>query len=173
MLTELGRHRRPLPCEREDADEQHPGGEPERRPRARRRDQSGDDSALLFLGSPHIGERRSDGEAERRDAARGADREAEIMADKERDYQTAWQAGREASEALADAKASKAAARDLVREFNRIRRHLAESMFPAACGEMRRAIKRELQDWRKGIAKAAELREQWEPSEPFSEGLES
>src|SRR3546814_3712647 len=57
-----------------------------------------------------------------KDAARGADSEAEIYAEAERDYQAAWQAGSRCADLETEAKEERAAACELVGE---LRRHYA------------------------------------------------
>lgn len=72
--------------------------------------------AIVYLGERHIGE-DSEGEEAKRDAARGADSEAEFLAESARDYQEAWRSGRDIAERLEEAEAEAEAARDLARSI--------------------------------------------------------
>lgn len=69
-------------------------------------DQSRYDSAIVYLGEWHLGEPGGSEYKDEQaigDAARGADLEAEILAERERDYQEAFMAGQRASELEAEA----------------------------------------------------------------------
>lgn len=72
--------------------------------------------AIVYLSERHIGD-DSEGEEAKRDAAHGADQEAETLAESARDYQEAWQAGRDLAERLEEAEADAKAARDLARSI--------------------------------------------------------
>lgn len=141
------------------------------------RDMSEDGSALLFFGSLHYGDkggdeysRTSDCSDAVKDAARGADREAEIYAERERDYQEAWQAGSRCADLETEAKEGRADARGLVRE---LRQHLNAGgrLGERMCATLRGAIRSHIRDASRAAIKARELREQWGDSEPFAEGL--
>lgn len=120
--------------------------------------------AVVFLADRHAGgpggaEGAEGDDSAIRDAASGADSEAESAAERERDYQESYALGREAAEAIEEADAERADARELMREL----RGLA-SLPAAVCAELRASIAGKLRRARRGYAKAAALwREHGEP----------
>ena len=113
--------------------------------------------AVVFLNARHMGEPGGAEGAEgddsaMRSAAYGADREAELSAERERDYQESYQHGRDAADAIEEAKAERADARALMREL----RGLA-ALPPAVCAELRASIAGKLRRARRRYAKAAAL----------------
>ena len=133
------------------------------------RDMGESGSALIFPGALHYGEqggREETGDCDAlRSAARGADGEAEIYAECERDYQTAWQAGSRCADMETEAKEERAAARELVGE---LRRHYAAggAMGAAMCRTLRNAIRQHIRDASKAAAKARELIGEYEWTRP-------
>jgi hypothetical protein len=75
-----------------------------------------------------------------RDAARWADRLAESTANDRRDYNAAYQAGREAAEADAAAIAARAELMPLLGELRALRRAPVVGETPNACRALRRAV---------------------------------
>lgn len=129
--------------------------------------------AVLYLGrgGVHVGERGehyadSDHYGAHRDAARGADREAEVYAERERDYNRAWRAGSDACDAIAEADSDRDAARKLLAE---IRVRAADDM-PAVCNAIRATIKGHLRDARRNYAKAAAAWAELGENDAFREG---
>lgn len=120
--------------------------------------------AVIFLADRHAGEPGGAEGAEGddsaiRDAASGADSEAEAAAERERDYQESYAFGREAADAIEEAKAERESARALMAEL----RGMA-ALPPAVCAELRASIAGKLRRARRQYAKAAGLwREHGEP----------
>lgn len=136
------------------------------------RDMGEDGSALLFLNDRHLGEqggREATGDCDALiSAARGADEEARIYAEKEREYQEAWRAGADCAEKEAEAKEERKAARELARELRAILKHVAPdrfrpSSFPAACATLRGAIRDHIRNASEAAEKARELADQFAP----------
>jgi hypothetical protein len=90
-----------------------------------------------------------------RSACYAADSMAERAAEREREYNEAWQCGSEAANLIESAKSDRAEARRLLGE---IRGKAADDM-PAVCQSIRAAIRGHLENAREGYAKAREL---WE-----------
>lgn len=140
-------------------------------------------SACLFLASLHYGEpggRDCDTEPAMLDAASGADREAELYAEREREYQEAFAAGQACAEAETAYKVNRADARRIVRELRDVRRELRGRPFPTLCDALRSAIRTYLESAVAARDKAATLRSDWggfagtwraHLSEAFAEGL--
>ncbi len=126
-----------------------------------------DGAAIIYLNERHIGpvggEQYPDADhyVAHFDAAHGADREAEILAKSEREYQEAWQAGSQAAEFIEKATTLRTAARELLREFRRMRRAAVAGEFPAACATLRQAIRGHLQSAIDAKEEARELVSQW------------
>lgn len=78
-----------------------------------------DDAAIVYLGERHIGDGGLDPSDDKiaRDAARGADREAELYAEEERAYGAASDAGFRCSEKLGDAASEREEAREMLAEL--------------------------------------------------------
>ncbi len=114
--------------------------------------------AVIFLAERHLGELggaegdKGDDSAIR-DAARGADREAEFAAEREREYQDSYAAGRQAAEAIEEAKAERESARAILAEL----RGKAGADMPASCAALRSSVRASLARARRKYAKAAEL----------------
>jgi len=138
-----------------------------------------DGAAIVYLGERHLGERGGDEYARSRDsnesavreAARGADSEAEILAERERDYQEAFSAGQRTAELEKEAKADKAKARELMAELRTLRRSLDPGTAPKACAALRAVIREGLETMAEKLKEAAELRGQWASEEAYQEGL--
>jgi hypothetical protein len=121
-----------------------------------------DAPAVVFLADRHLGELGGTGsewpyddEKAQRDAARGADREAEIVAEHEREWREASELGRTAAEAIEEASEARSEARELLAE---IRGRTVADM-PATCKAIRGEIARLLRSARRKHDKAREL---WE-----------
>lgn len=148
-------------------------------------DQSGSESAMLFLadmieggasGRDSYRDSASDWE-EALEAARFADGRAERYAEAEREYQEAWQAGRQAAELSEEAAEERKAFLALRAELKAERRSGFER--PAICAALESAVRSHASAWRSAKAKAAKLREEWSGlgawrshmEEAFKEGL--
>lgn len=117
-----------------------------------------DAPAVVFLADRHLGELGgTDGDicAAMRAAARGADREAEIIAEHEREWREASELGRTAAEAIEEASEARLEARELLAE---IRGRTVADM-PATCKAIRGEIARLLRSARRKHDKARKL---WE-----------
>jgi hypothetical protein len=135
-------------------------------------------SALLFLNDRHLGEpggRDCDTEPAMLDAASGADEEARIYAEREREWQEANAAGRDCAEADARAISERAEARRLIRDFRRV----GTSVQPFR-DVIRAAIRQHIESAVEACEKARTLRSDWAGfagtyrahlSEAFAEGL--
>lgn len=132
-------------------------------------------AAIVYLGERHLGERGGDENARSRDynesavreAARGADSEAEILAERERDYQEAMEAGRKCGELEAEAAAEKAKARELMGELRTLRRSLDPGTAPKACAALRAVIREGLETMAEKLKEAAELRGHYDSPRVF------
>jgi hypothetical protein len=132
------------------------------------RDMGEDGSAYVFLNARHLGEvggeeyRGRDHVGAFRDAAHGADREAEIYADAERDYHKAYAAGQKAAEYVEEAAIGRAAARELVAELRAYHRaapgFAVNPLGARMCTTIREAIRQHIRDASKAARKAATLR---------------
>jgi len=138
-------------------------------------------AAVIYLGSLHYGERGGDQyrstddcESAVRDAAYGADREAEVYAEAEREYQEAWQLGQQAAQAVEEA----AGLRETVRRNLAEMRGLAINAPSDQRATLRGCIRRDLAAARELYSTAAALwREHGEPvtwrpelADAFAEG---
>lgn len=143
------------------------------------RDMGEEGAALIFpreLYRGDVGE--ADASRACLEAARGADREAELYAEKEREYQEAWRAGADCAQAEEEAKAERDSARELVRELRTFYRS-GFKLPPAACATIRAGLRAHIRDASKAAAKARELRNDWATlsgwrshlAEAFAEGL--
>lgn len=134
-----------------------------------------DGAAIVYLGERHLGERGGDENARSRDcnesavreAARGADSEAEILAERERDYQEAMEAGRKCGELEAEAAAEKTKARELMGELRTLRRSLDPGTAPKACAALRAVIREGLETMAEKLKEAAELRGHYDSPRVF------
>lgn len=88
------------------------------------------------------------------DAAREANRLADSNAEREREYQSAWQCGNAYGDALEAAKAARVAFRDLVRERRRAK--AAKATAPAICAAIDKAARGYLAEIKKAKATAGE-----------------
>lgn len=84
-------------------------------------------AAIVYLNCTHIGEPGGDehagtdsAESACRDAAHGADREAELMAEAENEYQESWREGQVASDKIEEARTLRAAACHLLPEYRKL-----------------------------------------------------
>ncbi len=136
-------------------------------------------AALVFLASRHVGEK---GEAEyvgpdhygaHRDAAAGADEEARIYAEKEREYQEAYQAGSRAADLREEAATARQEARGLVAELRaEFRARDGRALSGGLCAAMRGAIRGKLDSAMTAMAEAGELISRWGDQDAFKEGLQ-
>lgn len=124
-------------------------------------DSSGDPAARLAFGDVIEGERLDsswDDDSGARDAAKRADSIAEIAADKAREYDSAWQAGRAFAEHMESAQAARAQARELIGDIRRARGDAGFcERFPSIGKALRSAIRDALETWQGERAKACEL----------------
>lgn len=104
-----------------------------------------------------------------REAALRADRMAEIVAERERDYQAVWQKGNEAREAIDDARTFRANA---VRLLGEVRGKLATDM-PETCKTIRRTIARHLESAREEYAKAQRLFAEYGHEDAFTDAADA
>lgn len=137
--------------------------------------------ALIFLQERHIGEPggTSDcpgrkylsdyADSTMREAARGADQEAEFSAEKERDYQEATSAGFQATELLQESAECKASARDLIRELRKVRQTIPANLAPLSCRALRSDIKGLLRRCAKLRDESRALVNQWAGNDAFAE----
>lgn len=131
-------------------------------------DQSGaDGGALIFLNATHKGDGGGynfDASEDQgaRDAAYGADREAEIYGERESAYQERHREGRDVAESLERAAELRASARASLAEI----RGLAVAA-PALCARLRASIAADLERAREIYSKAADA---WSDDDAFTEG---
>jgi len=112
--------------------------------------------AFVFLDERHTGE-DSEGDDAKRDAARGADHEAERAAADEREYHEAWNAGRVTREAVERARQLRADARPILAELRALK--AAGIAAPAACAALRETVAGMLAKARRKVRTA---RQEWE-----------
>jgi hypothetical protein len=145
-------------------------------------DQSGSDSAILFL--PDIvtaGDCGADGARyqaseweEAQEAARYADSRAERYAEAEREYQEAYSAGREAAESLEEAGESRRAFLELRAELkDGCAIELDGAGRPKTRAALESVLKGHCGAWRAAKRRAAELREEWSGLGAWRSHLES
>lgn len=123
--------------------------------------------AVVYLNCRHVGQvggdeyqtSRDSNDSAVRDAARGADSEAEIMAERERDYQESYDYGRQAADAIEEAKAERESARELLKALRDTRNAAGLVQSPKLCDVIRATIRGHLRDARRAYRKAAKL---WE-----------
>ena len=104
---------------------------------------------------------------------------AERYAEEARDYDSAWQNGARAGEAIAEAAEQRKEALELCAERRALRAIVQPAQFPAACTALANDIRELWRDSRRAIRKAAKLREEtesaarWRPEllDAFKEGL--
>jgi len=152
------------------------------------RDIGEDGAAYVFLNTRHMGEpggeeyRGPDHYGAFRDAAHGADREAELFAEEERDYQQAYAAGRRAAEYMDKAKEERDGARDLIGEFRTFcRAHptaFDSGHLHAFRTMMRKGIRAHIRDAGRKAEKAEQLAGAWmnagdRLADAFKEGREN
>lgn len=119
--------------------------------------------AIVYLSERHAGgpggaEGVEGDDSAIRDAASGADSEAERLAESERDYQESYAFGREAAEAIEEAKAERESARAILAEIRGLRGHATlTGGAPALCAALREVTGQKLRRARRKYAKAAEL----------------
>lgn len=109
-----------------------------------------------------------DYETDEDEAARLADRLAERVADEEREYNRAWQAGADYAELGEDVKGARRAILELVAE-RRKARELAASGFPAICDTLRAEVSRLYSRIVKAREKRAELLDNYGTEAAFKE----
>lgn len=130
------------------------------------RDMGEDGGALIFLADRHLGERGGREETGDCDgiisAARGADEEARIYAEAEREYQTAGQAGSRCADLETESADERKAARELVAEL-RAHFNAGGKLGAAMCATLRGAIRQHIRDASKAARKARELAEEFAP----------
>ena len=137
-------------------------------------DQNGTDgSAMLFLKASHKGDAggynfdASDDKGAR-DAAYGADREAQIYGERESEYQTAWRAGNDVREELERANLLRFNAVASLRELRHLEReHADRAPMPALCQRLRASVSLDLETARAIYEKA---RDAWSNEDGFTEG---
>lgn len=133
--------------------------------------------AVIYLAERHLGAAGgysfdADSDQACRDAARGADREAELSADSEREWREADSAGVRAGEYLAESIECRAKARELVADFRgELRERGGRPLAPAICQLARDAIRREIRNASKAAANYARLVAEWDGNATFAEGL--
>ena len=93
---------------------------------------------------------------EKEDAARVADRNAELYAENAREYEAAWRAGTDAREARDAAGGMQTQARALLAEMKTARKSGAEAG-PEICAALRRRVSQLREDARERLAKFREL----------------
>ncbi|WOE76356.1 hypothetical protein [Alterisphingorhabdus coralli] len=101
-----------------------------------------------------------------RDAAFPANSLAEHAAEKEREYQAAWQAGGRYRELLDSAKAMHNLARELIGELRDYASHNEGIAYPKICKMIRANIRKSLEQWRDDNRAAGDLRDEWEAPAP-------
>lgn len=128
-------------------------------------DMSGEGAARLAFGDMIEGERLDssfDEDSGKRDAAYRADSIAEIGADRAREYDSAWRAGRAFAEHMESAQAARAQARELIGDIRRARGDAGFcERFPSIGKALRSAIRDALETWQGERAKACELWEEY------------
>jgi hypothetical protein len=137
-------------------------------------DQNGTDgSAMLYLNDRHAGAKGGcDGSPSddqgARDAAYGADREAQYYGETESEYQARWREGQELAEQLEQAAALRERARLSLKELRDLERLTPTAApMPALCQRIRSSLSLDLEKAREIYRKASRA---WSNDDAFTEG---
>lgn len=101
-------------------------------------------------------------------ACRTADKLAETMAEQEREYNEAWEAGREFTDLAEEVTKTRAQVKTIIGELKALRKYATEC--PAICATLREGVSRKLAEIAAARKKRAELQSSWGRHEGFIEG---
>lgn len=135
---------------------------------------SGRDSgcAIVYLNENHEGKPGyTDNEKAKRDAAHGADEEARIYGEHEREYQRAWQAGSRAADLLEHIKDDSSTIKGLVAELRQLKTIVPVQSAPLACQTLRATIKTLASNIRQARARIEKLRDEYSGNDAFADGF--